>query len=70
MKTTFVKRKGKSGGILGFKKIILLESFIELKGIDKEKQYKTYYFADCDGELEIVDVEDLHSSLSDYSLGK
>lgn len=66
MKTVLVRKKGTRGGILGYKRITLLESFIKLSGVNEHKGYYTYFLAETDGKLNIVAANDLWVSIDDY----
>lgn len=61
MKTKLIKRENKSGGILGFDSIELLEKITLGK-------MKCGFIANADGELEVIATEDLVSVFEHYKV--
>jgi hypothetical protein len=64
MNVTLYKKKGKTGGLLGWKKIKLLACYPRTcKG-----NVRVTLLIEADGELTTLDSTDLEDSLEDYSL--
>lgn len=70
MATVLLKKKNAEGGVLGFEQITLLENMRIVTGTGKEKAERTYFLADCDGELMMLAADDIYYSFEDYKLAK
>ena len=62
MKTVLVKKRGCSGAPLGFKKIVLLESFLR----PYKKTFRPSWLVNTEHGLTYIDFEDLVLALDDY----